>query len=41
MSENVDTFVKQLQELVTAITNFKDENSFLKEENSKLKNEVA
>lgn len=41
MSEKFNSFVKQLLELVTTINNIKDENSFLKEENCKLKNEVA
>ncbi|KAL4101015.1 hypothetical protein QTP88_021036 [Uroleucon formosanum] len=41
MSDKFDNFGKQLQELVTTINSIKAENSFLKEENCKLKNEVA
>ncbi|KAL4107536.1 hypothetical protein QTP88_017868 [Uroleucon formosanum] len=41
MSEKFDNFGKQLQELVTTINSIKAENSFLKEENCKLKNEFA
>jgi len=41
MSDKFDSFGKQLQELVTTINNIKVENSFLKEENCKLKIEVA
>ncbi|KAL4096900.1 hypothetical protein QTP88_021775 [Uroleucon formosanum] len=41
MSDKFDNFCKQLQELVTTINSIKAENSFLKEKNCKLKNEVA
>lgn len=41
MSDKFDSFGKQLQELVTTINNIKVENSFLKEENFRLKIEVA
>lgn len=41
IGDKFDSFGKQLQELGTIINNIKAENSFLKEENCKLKYEVA
>jgi hypothetical protein len=41
MSEKFDNFGKQFQELITTINIIKEENSFFKEENYKLKNEFA
>lgn len=41
MSDKFDSFGKHLKELVTTINYIKVENYFLKEENCKLKNEVA
>lgn len=40
MNDKFDNFSKQLQELITTINYIKDENTILKEENRKLKNEI-
>lgn len=41
MSDKFDSFGKQLQEMITTIKYIKEENQILKEQNNKMKNEVA